>query len=1124
MFRLVCIVALCWSALLAQVVPDPADPIRTRAMAKDGFFVSQAYRPVNSLEPGVFENAVSRLQDAGIGATQAQVDIRSGKFGTLLPAEPLIPGRGVGNTLSWSSFGFSKRAPSEGDMAQAAWGAFLEYVQSNQPTFGIDIHELVDGETVTVHDHGRVIQIHAQRRFQGVPVRNSYVNAVINQGNLVLMGIHGWGEIQVSNHPQLNDQDAFSIVETHCNGLNVRGQLQQSELLYVPIEKGNEGNISYGDGLSYQLVWAVYPEFDRFAEYEGLVDAFTGELVAFQETTHYLANGGGTGLPKVVGGQYPVSNDGMAPDGVEVVSPFPFLNVNVGGETMTTSSSGQLPCFTGTWSTALSGPFITMTDDCGPISENSSGLTLDLGTGVNPGDTNCTVAPGASAGNTKSARSAYYEINRLKENARSHLPNNVWLKGNLPVNVNINSTCNATGGPSQLRFYRAGGGCNNTGEIAGVFDHEWGHGMDGADATPGISNPGEGIADIYAALRLNSSCIGRNFRASNCGGYGDPCTNCSGVRDIDFAKRASGNPHDINFIGPACGSGGPAPCGGSVHCEGSVYAESVWDLWKRDLPTIYGMSDKTAQELTTRINFIGSGGVSTWFQCAQGTGGCGAGSGYLNFLAADDDNGDLNDGTPHMQAIFSAFDRHGIACNTPTVTTAGCAGTPTSAPVLSGTAGAGSASLSWTSVSGATSYRVFRTEGVFGCDFGGQFLAEVMGTSYQEDGLLNGHNYYYNVVPMGPNAICYGPASNCATVTPVNSGDLGLSPSISYMFNDGDGDVFVDNCEDVVLNLEVFSLGALANVQITAISTPGYPDTEVLSSLPINLGSTVGDCDLKSTSINIRPDGLNFGDALPVEITLSSTQTGSIVRSFLIEQTESDFSAPQTLTYSFESDAQGWSVVQGTFNRSNSGGGSSGSFYFASSSSTINQCDQIRSPNFTTTATSTLEIHTNFDIEDFDGSWWDRANVSLFEPLTGARTLITPDGGRLYNASGDNGPCSTSFQGGYAGPMTTWASSTWSATALQSSSFAGSIAQIDILYGTDGAVTGTGFHFDEVILTNVQVVVPDTNNAACGFNCGLLAFDVWPAQSVLTFITCQNAVPKTLVAKAQVKGSGKSQP
>ena len=31
------------------------------------------------------------------------------------------------------------------------------------------------------------------------------------------------------------------------------------------------------------------------------------------------------------------------------------------------------------------------------------------------------------------------------------------------------------------------------GEIAAVFDHEWGHGMDANDATPGIASPsGEG--------------------------------------------------------------------------------------------------------------------------------------------------------------------------------------------------------------------------------------------------------------------------------------------------------------------------------------------------------------------------------------------------------------------------------------------------------------------------------------------------------------------------------------------------------------------------------------------------------------------------------------------------------
>lgn len=38
----------------------------------------------------------------------------------------------------------------------------------------------------------------------------------------------------------------------------------------------------------------------------------------------------------------------------------------------------------------------------------------------------------------------------------------------------------------------------------------------------------------------------------------------------------------------------------------------------------------------------------------------------MNYLAADDD-GDLNDGPPHMTAIFATFDRHEIACNTPTM-------------------------------------------------------------------------------------------------------------------------------------------------------------------------------------------------------------------------------------------------------------------------------------------------------------------------------------------------------------------------------------------------------------------------------------------------------------------------
>ena len=78
----------------------------------------------------------------------------------------------------------------------------------------------------------------------------------------------------------------------------------------------------------------------------------------------------------------------------------------------------------------------------------------------------------------------------------------------------------------------------------------------------------------------------------------------------------------------------------------------------------------------------------------------------MQYLAVDDDNGNLNDGTPHMQAIFNAFDDQEIACPTPTVQDAGCAGTPTVAPDVTASPLDKSVSLSWNPVAGASSYSV----------------------------------------------------------------------------------------------------------------------------------------------------------------------------------------------------------------------------------------------------------------------------------------------------------------------------------------------------------------------------------------------------------------------------------
>ena len=67
--------------------------------------------------------------------------------------------------------------------------------------------------------------------------------------------------------------------------------------------------------------------------------------------------------------------------------------------------------------------------------------------------------------------------------------------------MNENEVCNAFWDGTNVNFFRSSPqptAARNTGEIAAIFDHEWGHGLDNNGVNPNIANPGESIADIYA--------------------------------------------------------------------------------------------------------------------------------------------------------------------------------------------------------------------------------------------------------------------------------------------------------------------------------------------------------------------------------------------------------------------------------------------------------------------------------------------------------------------------------------------------------------------------------------------------------------------------------------------------
>ncbi|HET8647793.1 MAG TPA: hypothetical protein VFO85_20005, partial [Vicinamibacteria bacterium] len=350
------------------------------------------------------------------------------------------------------------------------------------------------------------------------------------------------------------------------------------------------------------------------------------------------------------------------------------------------------------------------------------------------------------------------------------------------------------------------------------FDHEWGHGLDDNDSGGALSNSSEGYADIAANFRLNASCVGHGFFWTSNRGCGTTADgtgfnqnenqvgglhcdlDCSGVRDADWDKHSDHTPDTaLGFVCSQCTTG-TGPCGRQVHCAAAPARQAAWDLVKRDLAAApFGLDTQTALTLGNKLFYQGSGNVGSWFACTCGgsSNGCGSTNAYMQWLAADDDNGSLADGTPHMTAIFDAFNRHGIACATPAPTNSGCAGRPAT-PALSASAGDFSSNLSWGAVSGASRYWVFRTEGHAGCEFGKTLIADLGGatTSYSDTQVAAGRDYYYNVAAVGTSSACFSDLSSCQTVTPTGGGGGCIpteNPEVSC--NDGldnDCDTFID--------------------------------------------------------------------------------------------------------------------------------------------------------------------------------------------------------------------------------------------------------------------------------------------------------------------------------------------
>ena len=177
-----------------------------------------------------------------------------------------------------------------------------------------------------------------------------------------------------------------------------------------------------------------------------------------------------------------------------------------------------------------------------------------------------------------------------------------------------------------INFCREGQGFGNTGEIGNVIYHEYGHGVTThVYGGPGSQQPNsplhEGNSDVAGLLMDDEAIVGLGFYLNNC---------TSGIRN---ANNSLIYPDDYNE--------------GSGHYSGQILSGFYWDAYSQ-LRATYGVEyAKNAvgqawhdgRMLSLPANFPDQV--------------------YWTFVA-DDDDGNLDNGTPHHSAFAAGAENHGF--------------------------------------------------------------------------------------------------------------------------------------------------------------------------------------------------------------------------------------------------------------------------------------------------------------------------------------------------------------------------------------------------------------------------------------------------------------------------------
>jgi len=384
-----------------------------------------------------------------------------------------------------------------------------------------------------------------------------------------------------------------------------------------------------------QLIYTVGGETGQLRlAYEGLVkdlsgvhlwrmriDAISGEVLDVHDMFEYIG-GHDEPLASTNGTLTALVHPQSQYDSVTSVL-MAYENITINGQVITTDSLGR-------WSIdGVSAPFTIASTFLGPfdraIRKDGANGRLQF-TSNSPAPI---ILQWNDANSAPAERDAYYHIGVARQYVRHLDPNLTNLDAMLAVNVNLNQICNAYYDPTSVsvNFFKAGGNCTNTGEIADVVFHEFGHRVTDSRYTQhgGLNivdgSLGEGFADLVSSFMRDDPRIGIGFFQKG-----------SILRTCDNTKKW---PKDLNP---------------DIHISGEIISGAIWDLRKL-------IGRDTAEHLFHMMGYLNPDGIGS---TAPGPMLDAFSSVLTAIIATDDDDNNLTNGTPHLAQILKAFNLHNI--------------------------------------------------------------------------------------------------------------------------------------------------------------------------------------------------------------------------------------------------------------------------------------------------------------------------------------------------------------------------------------------------------------------------------------------------------------------------------